>query len=145
MLSMKLITRLYLSPKPHFSFGSKNRIFGLLFLNNPIGSGFSVAAITQEIPTDQNGVAKHLFAAITRFVEHDPIFKNCPIYITGESYAGKYVPAIGYYILKENSRLRGSKRVNLAGLAIGDGLTDPVTQVVTHAVNAYYIGLINER
>ncbi|KAL1317356.1 hypothetical protein AAHE18_15G127300 [Arachis hypogaea] len=106
-----------------------------------IGNFYELAAITQEIPTDQNGVAKHLFAAITRFVEHDPIFKNCPIYITGESYAGKYVPAIGYYILKENSRLRGSKRVNLAGLAIGDGLTDPVTQVVTHAVNAYYIGL----
>ncbi|XP_015960139.1 serine carboxypeptidase-like 50 [Arachis duranensis] len=132
---------LTLHPNP----GAWNRIFGLLFLDNPIGSGFSVAATTQEIPTDQDGVAKHLFAAITRFVELDPVFKNRPIYITGESYAGKYVPAIGYYILKENSRLRGSKRVNLAGLAIGDGLTDPVTQVVTHAVNAYYIGLINER
>ncbi|KAL5071151.1 hypothetical protein RYX36_022038 [Vicia faba] len=37
-------------------------------------------------------------------------------------------------------------RVNLAGLAIGDGLTtDPVTQVVTHAANAYYVGLINEK
>ncbi|KAL4397391.1 hypothetical protein AHAS_Ahas01G0187200 [Arachis hypogaea] len=81
-----------------------------------------VAATPQEIPTDQNGVAKHLFAAITRFVEHDPVFKNRPIYITGESYAGKYVPDIGYYILKENLHLRGSKRVNLTGLAIGDGL-----------------------
>ncbi|XP_058735391.1 serine carboxypeptidase-like 50 [Vicia villosa] len=125
--------------------GSWNRIFGLLFLDSPIGTGFSVASTTQEIPTDQTGVAKHLFAAITRFVQLDPVFKHRPIYITGESYAGKYVPAIGYYILEKNAELKDSERVNLAGLAIGDGLTDPVTQVVTHAANAYYVGLINEK
>jgi vitellogenic carboxypeptidase-like protein len=132
---------LTLEPNP----GSWNRIFGLIFLDNPIGTGFSVASTPQEIPTDQKGVAKHRFAAITRFVQLDPVFKHRPIYITGESYAGKYVPAIGYYILEKNAKLKDSERVNLAGLAIGDGLTDPVTQVVTHAANAYYVGLINER
>ncbi|RDX86935.1 Serine carboxypeptidase-like 50, partial [Mucuna pruriens] len=132
---------LTLQPNP----GAWNRIFGLLFLDSPIGTGFSVASTTQEIPTDQNAVAKHLFAAITRFIQLDPVFKHRPIYITGESYAGKYVPAIGYYILEKNAQLQVSQRVNLAGVAIGDGLTDPETQVVTHAVNAYYIGLINEK
>lgn len=132
---------LSLQPNP----GAWNRIFGLLFLDNPIGTGFSVASTAQEIPTDQNAVAKHLFAAITRFVQLDPVFKHRPIYITGESYAGKYVPAIGYYILQKNEQLKDSEKVNLAGVAIGDGLTDPITQVVTHAANAYYSGLINER
>uniref|UniRef100_I1ND90 Carboxypeptidase n=1 Tax=Glycine max TaxID=3847 RepID=I1ND90_SOYBN len=132
---------LTLQPNP----GAWNRIFGLLFLDNPIRTGLSVASTRQEIPTDQNGIAKHLFAAITRFVQLDPLFKNRPIYITGESYAGKYVPAIGYYILEKNANLNVSERVNLAGVAIGDGLTDPETQVVSHAVNAYYVGLINER
>ncbi|KAH1087998.1 hypothetical protein GYH30_019188 [Glycine max] len=125
--------------------GAWNRVFGLLFLDSPIGTGFSVASTTQEIPTDQIGVAKHLFAAITRFVQLDPLFKHRPVYITGESYAGKYVPAIGYYILEKNANLKISERVNLAGVAIGDGLTDPETQVVSHAVNAYYVGLINQR
>ena len=120
--------------------GAWNRVFGLLFLDSPIGTGFSVASTTQEIPTDQIGVAKHLFAAITRFVQLDPLFKHRPVYITGESYAGKYVPAIGYYILEKNANLKISERVNLAGVAIGDGLTDPETQVVSHAVNAYYVG-----
>ncbi|KAG5023564.1 hypothetical protein JHK82_019466 [Glycine max] len=62
-----------------------------------------------------------------------------------ESYAGKYVPTIGYYILKKNAKLSVSERVNLTGVAIGDGLTDPETQVATHSLNAYYVGLINER
>lgn len=53
------------------------------------------------------------------------------------------MPAIGHYILKRNSHLPISSQVNLAGVAIGNGLTDPVTQVATHAINAYYSGLIN--
>lgn len=125
--------------------GSWNRLFGLLFLDNPIGVGFSIASTPEEIPRNQHTVAKHLFAAITSFVALDSSFKSRPIYFTGESYAGKYVPAIGYYILKKNSQLPASKRVNLAGVAIGNGLTDPITQVATHAVNAYFSGLINEK
>ncbi|KAF5745198.1 hypothetical protein HS088_TW07G00780 [Tripterygium wilfordii] len=125
--------------------GAWNRIYGLLFLDNPIGTGFSIAPKPEEIPRDQHAVAKHLFVAITGFVNSDPVFKNRPIYITGESYAGKYVPAIGYYILKKNMRLPESQQVNLAGVAIGDGLTDPVIQVNTHALNAYYSGLVNEK
>ncbi|KAL1321276.1 hypothetical protein HN51_066007 [Arachis hypogaea] len=125
--------------------GAWNRLFGLLFLDNPIGTGFSVASSLTEIPTDQNGVAKHLFSAITTFLQLHPVFKHRPIYITGESYGGKYIASIGYHILKENARLTDSEKVNLAGVAIGDGATDPTTQILTHANTAYHVGLINER
>lgn len=135
------VEHISLEPNP----GSWNRIFGLLFLDNPIGTGFSIAASPEEIPRNQNDVAKHLFVATRKFLSLDRSFKTRPIYFTGESYAGKYVPAFGYYTLKRNARLPESSRVNLAGIAIGNGLTDPVTQVGTHALNAYYSGLINEK
>ncbi|MED6207322.1 hypothetical protein PIB30_034644 [Stylosanthes scabra] len=125
--------------------GAWNRLFGLLFLDNPIGTGFSVAASQNEIPTDQNGVAKHLFAAITTFLKLHPEFKHRPIYISGESYGGKYIVSIGYYILKENEGLSDSGRVNLVGVTIGNGATDPETQTLTHAITAYHAGLINDK
>ena len=121
--------------------GAWNRLFGLLFVDNPIGVGFSIAASQQDIPTNQRQVAEHLYAALVEFLEQNPSFENRPVYFTGESYAGKYVPAIGYYILKE----KPNGKVNLKGLAIGNGLTDPVTQVQTHAVNVYYSGLVNAK
>ncbi|KAG8362816.1 hypothetical protein BUALT_BualtUnG0034300 [Buddleja alternifolia] len=125
--------------------GSWNNLFGLLFLDNPIGTGFSIVASSQEIPRNQNDVAKHLYIAIKKFVALDELFKTRPIYITGESYAGKYIPAIGYYILRRNQFLPRGKRVNLGGVAIGNGLTDSEIQVATHGVNAYNLGLINEK
>ncbi|XP_076913785.1 serine carboxypeptidase-like 50 [Bidens hawaiensis] len=137
----RVTASLTLEPNP----GSWNRIFGLLFLDNPIGTGFSIASTPEEIPRDQNTIAKHLFIAIRKFIALDPLFNSRPIYITGESYAGKYVPAIGYYILKRNPSLPVSERVNLFGLAIGNGLTDPAIQVGTHALHNYNLGLINEK
>ncbi|KAI5677145.1 hypothetical protein M9H77_08095 [Catharanthus roseus] len=137
----RLSTDISLKPNP----GSWNRIFGLLFLDNPIGVGFSFASSPEEIPRNQCDVAKHLIIAIRKFIKLDNGFKTRPIFITGESYAGKYVPAFGYYLLRKNGQLPVSSRVNLGGVAMGNGLTDPITQVTTHALNAYYTGLVNEK
>ncbi|MED6175296.1 hypothetical protein PIB30_077072 [Stylosanthes scabra] len=136
-----LTESLTLEPNP----GAWNKLFGLLFLDNPIGTGFSIASSPQEIPTDLEGVAKHLYVAITRFLRLDPVYKHRPIYIVGQSYGGRYPTTTANFILKRNAELHPSQRMNLVGVAIGDGLIEPLTQIATIPTNAYYVGLINEK
>lgn len=54
------------------------------------------------------------------FIRKNPQFKNRPIYITGESYAGHYIPMFANYIISKNNT-----DINLAGLALGNAWVDP--------------------
>ena len=56
-------------------------------------------------------------------------YKDSPLHIVGESYGGHYAPAIAHRIWRGNNDLKeGLATLNLQGLAVGNGLTDPETQ-----------------
>ncbi|BBN01246.1 vitellogenic carboxypeptidase-like protein [Marchantia polymorpha subsp. ruderalis] len=122
-----------------------NRKCGLLFVDSPVGTGFSVAESDMDIPTDQERVAKHLEFALLSFLEENPTFKTRPLFLAGESYAGKYVPALAYHILHQSRSGAGTLKHQLAGIAIGNGLTDPRTQVQCHGEVAFSFGLLDKR
>ena len=47
------------------------------------------------IPTDEMEMAAHLYIGIQAFFARHADLRRRPFFITGESYAGKYVPSIG--------------------------------------------------
>jgi len=54
---------------------------------------------------------------------------NKKFYVTGESFAGHYIPAVTHRIFEGNSKLaKGYVQIDLKGMAIGNGLTDPSEQ-----------------
>merc|ERR1711865_1125428 len=65
---------------------------------------------------------------------------------TGESYAGKYVPACAYTIHERNAALPAgdAQRINLKGVSIGDGAMDPSGQFVGFGDLLWYAGMVDE-
>ena len=54
-------------------------------------------------------------------------FPSKDLYMTGESYAGKYLPRFSWEILETNNKA-GNDRYNLKSTLVGDPYTAPLTQ-----------------
>lgn len=110
----------------------------VLYIDNPVGTGFSF--------TDggwcksQEEIGEHLYSALLQFFQLFEELQNNDFYVTGESYAGKYVPAVSYTIYKKNQA--ADLKINLKGLAIGNGLSDPINQL-NYGDYLYQNGLID--
>lgn len=106
---------------------------------------------------DERGVAADLLTFMDQLYTRYPELKKADLFLTGESYAGKYVPALAYAILESNKGHRHRYRHNddddrdeyeqiifpLKGIALGNSLTEPIKQVRVHSDHAYFVGLVN--
>lgn len=114
---------------------SWNSNANLLYIDQPAGVGFSYGSGTDH--DSQVGVAVDMYAFMQAFYEAHPEFAKNKLFTVGESYGGHYVPAVAHQIWKENKNLTaGNIPINLAGVAVGNGLTNPEIQY------AYYPEMI---
>eukprot|EP01125_Pyxidicula_operculata_P016417 TRINITY_DN5648_c0_g1_i1.p1 TRINITY_DN5648_c0_g1~~TRINITY_DN5648_c0_g1_i1.p1 ORF type:complete len:454 (-),score=97.58 TRINITY_DN5648_c0_g1_i1:85-1446(-) len=111
----------------------------MLYIDNPVGVGYSFTDSQAGYSTDQTQIASNLYSALLQFFVIFPELSHNPLYVMGESYGGKYAPSLAYYIAQQNSI--GTNYINLVGLSVGDGLMDPATQLVGYGDVAYYFGL----
>lgn len=127
---------------------SWNQDYHMMFVDQPIGTGGSYAQNYSELVKNQSQIATHFYNALQEFygLSNFSIFKNTPLFIMGESYAGKYVPCMAAEILTQNLEGKGI-HVPLKGISIGDGFTDPLTVMSEVGMFSYNLGLIdyNER
>ena len=112
----------------------------MLYIDSPTGTGFSFTDDAAGYATNQDDVARDLYSALTQFFTAFETFQDNDFYITGESYAGKYVPAIALRIHQENPTAQ--LKMNLQGMAIGDGSVDPISKVQFHDF-LYNVGLVD--
>lgn len=100
----------------------------VIYIDNPVGTGFSFTDNDAGYSTNEVEVGANLYTSLIQFFTLFPHLKKNDFFISGESYAGKYVPALGYAIHQNNPTAR--QKINLVGVAIGDGWIDPVHMMV---------------
>lgn len=89
-------------------------------------------------------MADQLYIALVQFYLLFPWLQSSTLYLAGESFAGKYIPAIAHKIYEENDKqITTGLRVNLQGLAMGNALTDPIN-MLNYADFAYQLGFIDD-
>ncbi|XP_061722186.1 venom serine carboxypeptidase-like [Cydia pomonella] len=112
----------------------------IIYIDNPVGTGFSFTKHPEGYCTDETQVGEHLYSTLTQFFKLFPELQQNKFFVTGESYGGKYVPALAYTIHKKNPT--AETKINLKGISIGNGLSDPEHQLI-YSKYLYQIGLID--
>lgn len=124
---------------------SWNNVSNILFVEQPLRTGYSFAADGSRAITTEKQVAADFRGFLLSFLEVFTEFKNGNLYITGESYAGVYIPAIADHLLRiqrDQNSLEPFLALNMAGVAIGNGVLDSIFQEPSYAEYAYTHGLI---
>lgn len=104
-----------------------NNVANVLFLESPAGVGFSYSNTSSDYTTDDVQTAKDSYTFLINWLERFPEYKSRDFYITGESYAGHYVPQLAQLIL-QNNKITNQTVINLKGIAIGNAYVDDETE-----------------
>ncbi|XP_057669453.1 venom serine carboxypeptidase-like [Diorhabda carinulata] len=110
----------------------------VIYIDSPVGTGYSFT--NGGYAQNETKVGEDLYVALIQFFTLFPELQKNDFYVSGESYGGKYAPAIAYTIHKNNPQAK--LKINLRGITIGNGFCDPEHQI-NYGDYLYQLGLID--
>jgi Serine carboxypeptidase len=126
---------------------SWNQEAHVVYWDQPIGTGYSYADPAGhydpkdvEYVKDEGALSEMFWKGLQEFFALHQEYKDCPLYLCGESYAGKYVPAIAKEIDRQNKT--NKRKINLRGVAVGNGWITPELSLKIMIDYVYATGLI---
>lgn len=136
------------SPNP-FTWTTNSNI---LFIDQPVGVGYSFAASVQNIGTSEQAAVDvwkflQIFLADSRFSN----LQTRDFGLWAESYGGHYGPVFADYFIDQNAAISAGTisgiSINLKVLGLGNGLTDALAQYpgyITYSSNNPYHPLVSD-
>ncbi|KAG8624479.1 hypothetical protein KVT40_007546 [Elsinoe batatas] len=121
--------------------GSWDEFANLLFVDQPVGTGFSYVD-TDSYLHELDEVAAQMVSFLEKWFALFPEYADDDLYIAGESFAGQYIPHIAKAIVDRNEK--AMQKWNLSGLLIGNGWISSRDQYLSYLPYAYKENLVTE-
>ncbi|CAL0328182.1 unnamed protein product [Lupinus luteus] len=122
---------------------SWSKVSNIIYLDSPAGVGFSYSKNKSDYYTGDAKTAKDTHFFLLKWFELYPEFLQNPFFLSGESFAGIYVPILADEIVKGLDA--GIKpKINLKGYLIGNPLTDEAFDGNALLPYAHGLGLISD-
>ncbi|KAL4857619.1 Serine carboxypeptidase 24 [Chlorella vulgaris] len=103
----------------------------MLYLESPAFVGFSTSNTSSDARVGDDRTAADSREFLLRWFDRFPRYRRHAFWLSGESYAGHYVPQLADVILRGNkagsNRDRHKHPINLQGFLVGNALTDAET------------------
>ena len=100
----------------------------MIYLENPIGTGYSFTDDDAAFVTTQTEVGRNLLIVLLQFFQLFPELRKNDFYVIGDSYGGKFGCSAARAIKQHNDA--GETKINLAGIVILAAPLDPQHQLI---------------
>ncbi|EOY22611.1 hypothetical protein QUC31_007830 [Theobroma cacao] len=121
---------------------SWNREANMLYLETPIGVGFSYSTNSSSyVAVDDETTARDNLVFLQRWYHKFPNYRQRDLFITGESYAGHYIPQLAKLMVELNKK---QNLFNLKGIALGNPVLEFAIDFNSRAEYFWSHGLISD-
>ncbi|KAK6265233.1 hypothetical protein QUC31_016070 [Theobroma cacao] len=109
----------------HFNKYAWNKVANILFVESPVGVGFSYTNTSSDLTKLNDAfVAEDTYNFLVNWLQRFPQFKTHDFFISGESYAGHYVPQLAELVYDRNNDGIKYPLINLKGFMVGNPITN---------------------
>ncbi|PUZ39862.1 hypothetical protein GQ55_9G377400 [Panicum hallii var. hallii] len=122
---------------------SWTKVSNVIFLDSPVGTGFSYSDTEQGYQSSDTKAVKQILIFLKKWFDEHPEFLSNPLYIAGDSYSGKIVPTVTSEIAI-GKQVGSEPNYNLKGYLVGNPVTDPFFDKPSKIPFSHGMGLISD-
>ncbi|XP_075730613.1 vitellogenic carboxypeptidase [Rhipicephalus microplus] len=115
------------------------RDFNLIYLDHPVGSGYSFDD-NDHYPGTLDEASEQALTFLKRFLRTFPEYKHKEFYIAGESYGARSAVGVAYKVLKKHKQID----LKLKGAMLGVGFVFPLLELLNSTDYLFYSGLLGD-
>ncbi|KAL8541612.1 hypothetical protein ACS0TY_002759 [Phlomoides rotata] len=122
---------------------SWTKVANILFLDQPVGTGFSYANSQDAYKSSDTISARLSYEFLKKWIIKHPNFQKNPLYLAGESFGGFIIPLIVDHVY--NGIKAGSEpHLNMKGYILGNPGTDKFINFNGRITYAHQMGLLSD-